>query len=271
MDVLKELEKVIGPRLKQNEAMNTHTTFKVGGPAKYYADVANLDEFVELINIARAHKIPVFILGGGSNIVVSDRGFKGLVIKNNCRKFDVMTMIGKVKNRASQVLGGSALSVDHALVFAESGVIMNQLVRFTIEQGLEGLEYQLGLPGTVGGGIAMNSNWPKKSAYIGDKVYKARILTGDGHVKEVDRSYFKFAYDYSSLQDNGDILLSVVFQFKPEDKQVLWQRAMEVLEHRSTSQPKEPSAGCTFKNIAPSVALSFSVPGRTTSAGYLID
>ena len=80
MDVSKELEKVVGARLKYDEPMSAHTTYKVGGPAKYYADVTTTQELVDLVVIARKHKIPVFILGGGSNILVSDKGFKGLVI-----------------------------------------------------------------------------------------------------------------------------------------------------------------------------------------------
>lgn len=273
MDALKkELESIVGMmRVKQNEPMSSHTTFKIGGPAKLYVEVQNLDEFPKVVIAANKHKIPVFILGGGSNIIVSDEGFDGLVIKNNCRKFDVMTMVGKVKNRASQDSTGSALSVDNALVYAESGVIMNQLVRFTIDQGLCGLEYQLGLPGTVGGGIYMNSNWPNKNAFVGDFVYKAKLLQADGIVKEVGKEYFKFAYDYSFLQDTNEVVLSVIFQLKPEEKKVLWDRGMEALNHRSSSQPKESSAGCTFRNISIAESLQIPTLEKITSAGYLID
>ncbi len=260
---LKELEKVFGQRVRVNEPMSAHTTFKIGGPAEYYIDVDKTDDMVIAVQVAKKLELPLFIFGGGSNIVVADNGIKGLVVKNNCRKFDIMTMSGRVKNRK--------IDVDRALVFTESGVIMNQLVRFTIEQGLGGLEYQLGLPGTVGGAVWMNSNYPRKGAYVGDFVYRAKLLTPDGTIKEVDNSYFHFAYDYSVLQDTGEIVLSVIFRLLPEDKKILWERATDALNHRNESQPKGASAGCTFRNISIVEALRIPTPDQITSAGYLID
>lgn len=258
-----ELQKVFGNRLKRDELMSRHTTFKLGGPAEYYVDIEKVDDLIKAVNTARTLKIPFFILGGGSNLIISDKGVKGLVIKNNCRKFDVMSMVGKVKNRK--------IDVDKALVYAESGVIMNQLVRYTIDQGLSGLEYQLGLPGTVGGAIYMNSNFPRKGVYVGDCVYRARLLTKNGEVKEVDNSYFGFAYDRSILQGNGEIVLSVVFKLIPADKKILWERGEEALKYRTDTQPKGISAGCTFRNISISEAVTIPTPDRITSAGYLID
>lgn len=260
---LKELEKVFGSRVRQNEPMSAHTTFKIGGPAEYYIDVDKTDDIVKAVQLAQKLSMSFFIFGGGSNIVVSDNGIKGLVVKNNCRRFEVMQMMGRVKNKK--------IDVDKALIFAESGVVMNQLVRFTIEQGLGGLEYQLGLPGTVGGGIYMNSNFPRKGAYVGDCVYKAKLLTYDGELKEVDNAYFHFAYDKSILQETGEIVLSVVFKLLPQDKKVLWEKGMEAITYRSGTQPKGASAGCTFRNISIVDAMRVPTPDRITSAGYLID
>lgn len=261
---LQELEKTLGVgRIRKGEIMARHTTLKVGGPAEFYIAVEKADDLIKAVNIARNIKIPFLILGGGSNIIFSDSGFKGLVIKNNCRRFEVTSMIGKVKNRK--------IDVDRALVYAESGAIMNQLVRYTIEEGLEGLEYQLGLPGTVGGAIYMNSNFPWKRAYIGDFVHKAKLLTETGEVKEVDKSYFNFAYDKSILQDTSEIVLSVIFKLQPADKKILWERGTEALNYRTETQPKGISAGCTFRNISIANALSIPTPDNITSAGYLID
>lgn len=260
---LQELQKIFGSRLKTGELMSKHTTFKLGGPAEYYIDVDKIEDFVKAVKKARELKIPFFVLGGGSNLIVSDNGIKGLVIKNNCRRFDVMSMIGKVKNKK--------IDVNKALVYAESGVIMNQLVRFTIEEGLSGLEYQLGLPGTVGGAIYMNSNFPRKGKYVGDCVYKARLLTVDGEIKEVENSYFNFAYDKSVLQESGEIVLSVIFKLEPMDKKILWERGTEALNYRTETQPKGTSAGCTFRNISIADAMRVPTPDNITSAGYLID
>lgn len=263
-DVVNELEKVIGNgRIRQNEPMSAHTTFKIGGPAEYYVDVNTIDEFINIVKAARKHTLPIFILGGGANIIVSEKGIKGLVIKNNCRRFETAMMSGRVKNKK--------IDVQKALVYAEAGVLMGQLVRFTIEQGLSGLEHQMGLPGTVGGAVFMNSNFPKKQAYVGDAVYRTKLLTPQGEVKEVDQSYFRFAYDYSILQKTGEIVLAVVFALIPEKKEILWKRGNQALEYRLGTQPKGASAGCTFRNISVVDAITIPTPGQTTSAGYLID
>ena len=167
--ISQELEKIFGAtRIRQNEPMSAHTTFKIGGPAEFYIEVSSVDDLIKAVQTAHKLEIPVFIFGGGSNVIVADHGIKGLVIKNNCRRFEVMGMTGKVKNQK--------IDFDRALVYAESGVIMNQLVRFTIDQGLGGLEYQLGLPGTIGGGVYMNSNFPRKGVYVGDFLYRAKLI-----------------------------------------------------------------------------------------------
>lgn len=259
--VLTELKKIFGEnRIREHEPMSSHTTFKIGGPAEYYIDISMPDEIVKAVQITKKLGIPFFIFGGGSNIIVSDKGIEGLTVKNNCRRFEVQGMVGRVTNQK--------VGVDSALIFAESGVIMNQLVRFAIDEGLEGLEYQLGLPGTVGGGICMNSNFPKENAFVGDCLYRAKILNRDGEVKDVERSYFHFAYDASYLQESGEIVLSVLFKLKKEQKDVLWERATRALAYRSETQPKGASAGCTFRNIGLD-AVRVSTP--TTSAGYFID
>ena len=259
-----ELEKTLGEnRVRKDEPMSAHTTFKIGGPAQYYIAVEKVEDLVTAVNTARELNIPVFVLGGGSNIIVADHGIKGLIIKNNCRRFEIMSMVGRIKNQQ--------MNVNKALVYAEGGVIMNQLVRYTIEQGLSGLEYQLGLPGTVGAGVVLNSNFPYKNQFVGDNVYKVKLLGADGAVREEDKTYFNFAYDHSILQKTKEIVLSVVFMLEPEDKKILWERGMEALNYRNEKQPKGASAGCTFRNIGMAQAMTIPTPGQITSAGYLID
>lgn len=260
----KELEKAFGQnRIKINEPISLHTTFKIGGPAEYYIDVEKIEDLIKAINLAKKLNLKFFVLGGGSNIIVSDEGVKGLVIKNNCRRFELMGLSGKIKDQK--------LNMDKAMLYAESGVIMNQLVRFTIDQGLAGLEYHLGLPGTVGGAVFMNSNFPEKDVYVGDCIFQIRLLTQDGVIKDVDRSYFNFSYDQSILQKTKEIVLYVMFKMLPGDKKMLWEKGTRSLEYRRKTQPKGKSAGCTFRNISITQALSIPTPGRITSAGYLID
>lgn len=265
---LAELEKILGNnRVRVNEPMSAHTTFKIGGPAQFYIEVSAVNDLIKAVQVAHKLKLPIFIVGGGSNMIVSDRGHSGLVVKNNCRRFELVSVVGKVKNKTA----GGGINVDKALVMAESGVIMNQLVRFCIEQGLGGLEYQLGLPGTVGGAIYMNSNFPRKSVYVGDCLYKAKLLTRNGEIKEVDQAYFRFAYDKSILQETGEILLSAIFKLEKMDRDILWKRGMEALNYRNSTQPKGLSAGCTFRNISIADAIKIPTPDRITSAGFLID
>lgn len=250
---LKELEKVVGQgKMRVNEPMSAHTTFKIGGPAEYYVNVDNKETLIALVKTANTLSLPVFILGSGSNIIVSEKGIKGLVIKNNCRTFET-------------------IDAKRCLVYTEAGAVMGQLVRHCIDQDFCGLEYQLGLPGTVGGAVFMNSNFPKKGAYVGDCVHKATLLTRDGKVKEVDNTYFQFAYDYSILQKTHEIVLSVVFSFTKEERKVLLARSNEALQHRLNTQPKGLSAGCTFRNISIVEAKHVLTPNAITSAGYLID
>ncbi len=172
-------------------------------------------------------------------------------------------------------------------VEADSGVVFNKLVRFTVEEGLGGLEAHLGLPGTVGGAIFMNSKWtkaaskdaaqgivtlPMPASYVGDVVYQVTILTPQNEVKVVDRSYFHFAYDTSIIQKTGDIVLRVVFTLVPQDNVELWSVANQSISYRRESQPQgTKSPGCTFRNISKAQALAAATPDHTTSAGFLVD
>lgn len=227
-------------RIRENEPMDTHTTFRSGGVAEFYIDVETLDDLVFSVKTARSLNIPVFIFGGGTNIIISKEGINGLVIKNNCRKFEMAGVKGMIRNRQ--------MDVKSALVYAESGTIVNQLVRYTIDQGYAALESALGLPGTVGGGIIMNSYNPKKKVAISESFYKARVLTADGTIKEVDKTYFHFDFNKTKIP-KGDIILSAWFTLTPDDKKILWERGMGAVTYRTESSPKEKTIGCTFRNI----------------------
>ena len=224
-----ELEEILGKnRVKVMEPLSLHTTFRTGGPAEFYADVQTIEEFVSVIHVAIKNGLPVFVLGGGSNVIVSEKGVKGLVVKNNCRKFEIK---------------GNTVE-------AQSGVIMNQLVKAAIENGLLGFEYNLGLPGTVGGGIYMNSSFPEKHAHVSDGLQSAKLILKDGTIREVDASYVRFENGRSKLWDTGEIILSVVFSLTPGDKEVLRKIGAFVLASRTNSQQKGGYIGCTYRNIS---------------------
>lgn len=261
--ILDQLNKQLGDHVKSGETLGRFTTMKVGGPAEYFVVVHTNEDLVKSIGVARKIGLPVTLLGGGTNTLIGDKGIRGLVIKNNTARISIRGARGAIK-------GGD--SVGEVYVEVDTGVMMNKLVRFTVEEGLAGLEMHLGLPGTVGGAIYMNSKWTNPEGFVGDAVYQATILTPKNETKIVPISYFRFAYDTSSIQRTGDIVLSVVFTLVPEDKDSLWKRANESIAYRRSSQPQGAfSLGCTFQNISKAEAIRVGTPTYTTSAGFLID
>ncbi len=261
--ILQTLKEQFGERVKENELMARHTTFKIGGPADFYIEAKTADELTQIVKVARRNSIPLFVFGGGSNILVGDKGIRGLVVKNVT---NTITIAGA---KGSIVAGQSQGKV---FVEADSGVSINKLVRFTIEEGLAGLEMQLGLPGTVGGALYMNSKWTHPEGYVGDAVYQAIIVGKDGQTKIVPKSYFQFAYDTSILQKSQDIVVKVIFTLTHKDKKSLWDSANASISYRRESQPQGVfSPGCTFRNISKAQSLLVPTPNHTTSAGFLVD
>lgn len=260
---MEQLKKILGEKAKENELLAKYTTFKIGGPADLFYEAKTTDELTQAITAARKLQVPVFILGGGSNILIGDKGIRGLVIKNMTGGITIRAMKGRIE--AGIPIGTSYVEVD-------TGVPINKLVRFTVDAGLQGLEMHLGLPGSVGGALYMNSKWTHPTGYVGDAVYQATVIDHEGNTQTVDKNYFRFAYDYSTLQQSGDIVTSVTFALKQSDKDVLWEIANESISYRRETQPQGiQSAGCTFQNITKSAAISIPTPNHTTSAGFLVD
>jgi UDP-N-acetylmuramate dehydrogenase len=200
------------------------------------------------------------VLGGGSNVLVSDDGFRGLVIKNK-------TSVVKIKG----FTGGGAkgkLDLKEAIVEAESGVTANYLIRYTLDEGLAGLEDMLGLPGTVGGAVYNNSHHLDK--LFADHIIEVEVIGADGIIKKYTNAECQFAYDYSIFHKTKETILSASFQLKRGDKATLWEVATAAVKRRSSTQPLGlPSSGCMFKNITLADRMRLGVP--TASAGYLID
>ena len=213
---LEQLEQKIGRRIAHNEQLGSHTVLKENTICEYFLEVERVDDLVKAVLAAKEVGIPFAVIGSGSYLSLPDETILGLVIKNNSRKFDKMSISGRIQDRE--------LGVSEILVQAESGTPMNQLVRFTIEEGLSGLEYQLGMPGTVGGALYTNAKYKKH--YVKDALQAVRVLTSEGkveiHMQDIDKHL-----------DDG-ILLSAIFRLVPEDKKVLWERGHEALEFRNT-------------------------------------
>jgi UDP-N-acetylmuramate dehydrogenase len=224
------------------------TTFKVGGPAEWFVQPASGAEVAIALQVAHAHGVPVTVLGGGSNVLVADRGIRGLVLRPR---------------------GGTINMVGRDLVRADAAVTINGLVRWTITHGCAGLEAWAGTPGTVGGAIHGNAHW--RSANIGDLVESVRLAGPDGTLRQVSADRLEFAYDTSRLQHTREVVIWAAFRVRPGSApDALRAVARESLAFRKRTQPlASPSAGCIFQNPQPGRDV---VPeGIPPSAGALID
>ena len=260
--LIENLTSLLGPaRVKKDEPLALHTYMKVGGPADILVQAESAQELGRIVLISIEHKIPYFVLGGGSNIVVSDQGIRGVVIKNRADAIQLAGIVGTNKT-------GSA-NVEQAKIKAESGTMTNQLVRYSIDQSLAGLQYFLGVPGTLGGAVYNNSHY--QNQLIGEYIESIEIVDSKtGQIKTLTQSELKFAYDYSILHKTKDTVLSATFNLEVGDKQKLWNQATDFAKNRAATQPTSmPSSGCMFKNIDSEFAKQNNLP--TTSAGYLID
>lgn len=242
-----ELTEIFGERARRDAPLAPFTTFKVGGNADWLIDVRSEDELRAALAIARRNGQPVTILGGGSNVLVSDSGVRGLVIR-----FKPAEISQPAPDR----------------VRADAGLTMNGLVRWTIGRGIAGLEAWAGTPGTVGGAIYGNAHFGGRN--IGDLVHGVRVITKDGEVRDIAAADMEFGYDTSRLQRTREILLWAEFKAGTGDPDALRAVARGSLAHRKNTQPLDtPSAGCIFQNPDPS---RDRVPdGIPPSAGALVD
>ena len=270
MDKYQQFVNAIGKKyltngqLKLNEFLSFHTTFRIGGPVEVFFQVKTINELIKAVKICQELKLPCLILGQGSNILVSDSGFRGVIIKNEIREIKILGYDGKIKQKK--------MKIKNILVKVSGGVLVNRLVRFTLDEGIGGFESFLGLPGTVGGAIYGNAHFLKTNDFFGDYLFEARLLTLKNKIKKVTRDYFNFDYKTSRLQETKEIILEAVFSLRSEDSKNLWLKANQVMNYRLKTQPQgKLSAGCVFKNIKKSEAIRIPTPGFTTSAGLLID
>lgn len=225
-DSIAKLEAIVGEkRILYDEPLISHTILKSPVVAQYYLEIDNPHAFIQVINTARIENIPVYILGGGSRIE-GNNNIKGLVIKNSCRKFDTVGI--RSSNRKQEK------EENQVLVYAESGVNVNQLVRYTIEHGLEGLEYQLGLPGTIGGAIYTNAKYIPKYLLLNIALYSVSILGKDGKMQSFTQDLPHFVYTNEMWEETEDVILSAVFKLRPQDKKILWQRGEEAVAWRES-------------------------------------
>jgi len=265
-DNYKELIAFLGEsKVLLDEPLNKYSSFHIGGPADIFFKARTCDELVKAVTSAWRLKIPVFVISGGTNLLVGDYGYRGLVVKNETNSIKLVGVVGGRKSKSST-------KVHTAILGVETGVGINRLVRYTLDQGFSGLAAFLGQPGCVGGAVWNNAHNMKTGNFFGDNVFGAKILQPSGKVVDVSKSYFKFGYDQSIIQKTHDIVLSVLLKLNAGDKKSLWEEAQKALEYRRQTQPVGVfSSGCTFRNIKKSDAIRIATPSYTCSAGYLIE
>lgn len=248
------LRKLLGERMLTQEPLRHHTTFRIGGPADFFFAARTEDELVIALRAAREIELPVFLLGGGSNLLVSDQGFRGLVLKN---AIDAIEFDGTVAH-----VGGGADFLD--------------LIYQCRDRALAGLEFAAGIPGSVGGALYGNAGCYGQD--IGQVTIECTIATLDGgRVDTRPGSWFQFAYRDSRLKRDPHVLLSCLLQFKKGERAAIQKVIDEKLEVRRVKHPQwriEPTAGSYFKNLPP----DWQIPGaklspgtRRVPAGQLLD
>jgi UDP-N-acetylmuramate dehydrogenase len=235
---LAALRRVLDPdRLRVDVPLAPFTTFQIGGPADLYYEATSADDLAAAVSAARAAGIPWFVLGLGANILVGDRGVRGLVIRNRA----MAHRIG-----------------DDGVLWSESGAVMQDLVLETVRAGWSGLEHYVGIPSTVGGALWQNLHFlspapaRERTVFIAEPFRRCEILGEDDVRREVGADYIQFGYDESVFHHRRDIVLSAQFQLERADPAALHRVLQENLAWRGARHPWlaiHPSAGSIFKKI----------------------
>ena len=225
-----ELRGALGPRARTDEPLARHTTLRVGGPADLFVEAKTIPELVEFVRLARQRATTFFILGNGSNILVLDAGIRGLVIENHCDEISL--------EHAGE---------ERAVLTAESGSslpgIANQLAR----QGWSGLEWAIGVPGTVGGAVVGNAG--AQGSSIADNLLGVTILDANDLTVKLPKTDCRFGYRTSRFkQGQREVVLTAEFEMKRDEAKACIARMNSYTDQRRRTQPTDPSVGSMFKN-----------------------
>ncbi len=255
----------------KNEPLKNYTTIKVGGPAKYFVEVTDSNQLFNVLKTLRQFNIPYFILGKGSNVVISDKGIDGFVILNNANNFEITGEFNSslktktVKARFDFTFNESTSRENEKVrVIAESGVRIQYLMNKLFDNNIVGLESFAGIPCTLGGAVYMNLHGGDK--FISDYIISAELFS-EGSIKKVDNDYFDFDYDYSKLHKTKETVLRVELALPKGDGSIAKEKA-SLWAKKKSIQPKD-SAGCVFKNLSEEEKNKLKL--ESTSIGYIID
>lgn len=225
--VVEALQKFVPvENIRLQEPMAGHTTFRIGGPADCFLQIENEEQLKRVQRYLNVVEVPYFVLGNGSNLLVNDNGYRGIILQ-----------IGPKM---------SEIAVKGECIVAKAGALLSQVARVAMEYGLTGLEFASGIPGTVGGGVMMNAG-----AYDGEMsqvVTQVRVISRDGETMELDRDTMEFGYRTSTIRNNSFIVTEVTLELQRGDREAIKAKMEELMARRREKQPLEyPSAGSTFK------------------------
>lgn len=224
------LARELGATARINELLAPHTTLRIGGPADLFVNANSVSELVTSVRLARKYQAPILVLGRGSNVLVPDSGWRGLVIANNSDHVEL--------TNENQDL----------FVRAESGSSLPGLASRTARLGWRGLEWGIGVPGSIGGGVVGNAGGHGGS--VADNLVSVRILDPDSNNLEVKNADCEFGYRTSRFKQRrgGEVILEAIFRLERDSIEACIARMNQYTEHRRRSQPTEPSIGSMFKN-----------------------
>ena len=222
-----ELLKIMSEeQVKTEEPMKNHTTFRVGGPAEFFVMPRTAEEVKKVINLCRRESFPYYIIGNGSNLLVSDQGYRGVVLQ-----------IYKEM---------SCIEIEENVIVAQAGALLSAIANKALENGLTGFEFAAGIPGTLGGACVMNAG-----AYGGemkDVLEEVTVLTEEGEVLIIPKENLELGYRTSIIARKGYIVLEARIQLREGEKEAIKSLMEELKDKRVSKQPLEyPSAGSTFK------------------------
>jgi UDP-N-acetylmuramate dehydrogenase len=221
-----QLRERLGAALERNRSLAELTSFQIGGTADLFVTVNDQEQLSAAIAVAHQHSVPVFCLGAGTNLLVSDRGVRGLVVRLGA--------------------GMASISVHGNAVSAGAAVQFRVLVETVVERGLGGLEFGEGIPGTVGGGLVMNAG--AFGGEIARVVTLVHGVTERGERRGLTTEEVGFAYRRSALP-RGFVITAIEFTLEPGDRETLWKRVYAIRTRRAARQPGDyPNAGSVFKN-----------------------
>ncbi len=275
-----QFSQLIGPELlREAEPLKKYTTWRVGGPADLFFESKTEEQLLGAIKLARELAVPFFILGGGANVLIGDKGYRGLVIKNAVEGYSEITMpddweehsTGKARHAAVHFhYYDDTENPNHGAekVFLEvsGGYSMPHFIRDMFKVGITGLEWFMRIPGTLGGWIYNNVHG--HTIFIGDFIHSVRILNEDNRIIEKSWKELDFDYDYSVFHTNKDIILSAKLRLFKGDVAKAQEISKSVLVKKNEHQPAN-SAGCVFHNVSAEDKEKWQF--ESDAIGYVVD